>query len=251
MKTLIVDDEPLAREGLQLLLAAHEDIVIVGFACDGPEAIEAIQTLQPDLVFLDINMPGCDGFEVLSALDKDILPQVIFLTAYDEFAIEAFRVNALDYLLKPLTQERLDESVRRAKASQHQQQALQLNIKSLLSDLNASQYSTNEDRLVIRNDGHVHFLKLQEIIWVEADGDYVSIHTNIKSHLVRETMRNMEGKLSEKGFQRIHRSSIVNLSEIRELVSNENGDYDVVLNNGAILKLSRTYRDALYNKMSI
>lgn len=248
MNALIVDDEHLAREGLSLMLATYADVRIAGEACDGLEAVTQIQALKPDLVFLDINMPGKNGLEVVEAVGVEHMPRVIFLTAYDEYAIDAFRVNALDYLMKPVNEDRLGESLARARFALAASQPVQAQLGDLLRQLQVDK--DNHDRITIRADGHVHFLKPGDIVWVQADGDYVTVHTRERSHLIRATMKAMEEQLAGRGFQRIHRSSIVNLNEIGELVSTDSGDYEVILQDRSSLKLSRTYRDALYRKMA-
>lgn len=246
MKVLVVDDEQLAREALEHLLRAHDDVEIVGYCRDGVEAVAGIRELDPDLVFMDINMPGRNGLEVVGDIGAENMPRVVFLTAHDEYAISAFRVNALDYLLKPVSQDRLDESLDRARTDLNEQFSPRLD--DLLQQLGVAN-RRQPDRVMIRSGGHVYFLKPEDIEWIQAEGDFVSIHTQSRSHLVRETMKNMEKKLSARGFQRIHRSSMVRLDAIRELVSNDNGDYEVVLGDQTVLKLSRTYRDDLYRKM--
>jgi len=248
VKVLIVDDELLAREGLDLMLAEFPDIEIVGQCGDGQEAVESIRKLQPDLVFLDINMPGGSGFDVVQAVGAAAMPLTVFLTAYDEFAVEAFRINALDYLLKPVSSERLADSLARARQVLAQDKTMETRLQGLLAHM--TQEPRDDDRVVIRVDGHVYFLKPEDISHIQADGDYVTVFTRDRSHLVRDTMKNMEDKLSSLGFQRIHRSSIVNLDAIGELVCNDNGEYDVILHDDTVLKLSRSYRDALYARMA-
>jgi len=248
MRVLIVDDEQLAREALGLLLDAHADVEIVGYARDGIEAIAAIRSARPDLVLMDINMPGRNGLEVVAEIGVGTMPRVVFVTAYDEHAISAFRVNALDYLLKPVTAERLSESLDRARAELAEGRYFGPRLDALLEQLGAAK-EAESGRVMIRSGGHVFFLRPAEIDWVEAEGDYITIHTQSRSHLVRETMKNMEKKLAARGFQRIHRSSMVRLDAIRELVSNDSGDYEVVLRDRTVLKLSRSYRDELYRKL--
>jgi two-component system LytT family response regulator len=251
MRVLIVDDEPLAREGLRLLLAAEPDLSLCGECGNGLEAVQAIGNVQPDLVFLDINMPGLTGLEVVAEVGINNMPLVIFLTAYDQHAVEAFTLNALDYLLKPVAELRLRESLQRArsKLQQRQLQSHQQQLGKMLAQLTQQTTPAKAERLMIRSASHVYFVKPADITWVEADGDYVSIHTNGKKHLVRETMKQMEERLAAQGFQRIHRSSLVNLEAIRELVADHNGDYQVILHDSTALKLSRTYRDELCEKL--
>ena len=248
MKVLLVDDEPLARDGLRLLLASAPDIEIVGECADGDAAVAAITAHNPDLVFLDINMPGRNGLDVVRAIGPDKMPLIIFLTAYDQHAIEAFTLHALDYLLKPVSEARFQASLQRAREQHQKRGDSAQQLSQLLQQLTA-RVAPADERIMIRTTGHVYFLKPGEITWVEADGDYVSIHTPGKTHLVRETMKHMEEKLSGQGFQRIHRGSLVNLSAIRELLTSDSGDYDVVLQEGTRLKLSRAYRDELMQRL--
>jgi two-component system LytT family response regulator len=247
LKVLLVDDEPLARDGLRLLLASAPDVEIVGECADGDAAVAAIAANKPDLVFLDINMPGRGGLDVVRAIGPGHLPLIVFLTAYDQHAIEAFTLHALDYLLKPVSEARFHASLQRARDQLLKGGSTQ-QLSQVLQQLSAK-VATADERIMIRTTGHVYFLKPGEITWVEADGDYVSIHTPGKTHLVRETMKHMEEKLSAQGFQRIHRGSLVNLGAIRELLTSESGDYDVVLQEGTRLKLSRAYRDELMQRL--
>ena len=254
IKVLIVDDEPLAREGVALRLAKHGDIEVIAECESGSEAIRSILSLSPDLVFLDIKMPKVTGFDVVNAVGVEHMPPVIFLTAYDEFAIQAFQTHAIDYLLKPIEDDRFIESLDHArqhilknKISQRSQQLTQLLSQTQASNPNQEQAS---GRLVIRSNGHVYLLLAEDIYWVEAEGDYVSVHTPSKSHLVRETMKSMEQRLTPQGFQRVHRSSIVNLNYVRELISLDNGDYQIILRDNTCVKLSRNYRDELYRRLN-
>lgn len=251
MRVLIVDDEVLAREGLRLMLSAEADVAICGEAGNGFDAVQQIAKLQPDLVFLDINMPGLSGLEVVGEIGTSNMPLVIFLTAYDQHAVDAFTLNALDYLLKPVSEPRLRDSLQRArhKLQQRQLQQHQKQLGDMLAQLSKQMLPLQAERLMIRSASHVYFVKPADITWVEADGDYVSIHTSGRKHLVRETMKQMEGRLAMQGFQRIHRSSLVNLSAIRELIADDNGDYQVILHDSTTLKLSRSYRDELYEKL--
>lgn len=252
MKVLIVDDEPLAREGLRLMLATQPDVLVVGECGNGEEAVTAIGALQPELVFLDINMPLLDGIAVVEQVGPAHMPLVCFLTAYDEYAVTAFKLNALDYLLKPVTDQRLLESLQRARGELQNRQQLnqQAQLTRLLEQLSVQgKTAAAQERLMIRSAGHVYFLKPADISWVQAEGDYVTIHATGKSHLVRETMKEMEDKLKAHGFQRVHRSSLVNLNAIRELVADHNGDYQVVLRDDTRMKLSRAYREELCEKL--
>ncbi|PCH60340.1 MAG: DNA-binding response regulator [SAR86 cluster bacterium] len=257
--TLIVDDEPLAREGLTLLLAGEEDIQIIGECSNGTEAIAAIAKQQPDLVFLDIKMPQQDGFDVLSGIGSPA-PLIVFITAYDEFAVEAFDANAIDYLLKPVRRRRLQETLERIRKQLKQRDAVTqdghldqlLHSIAQLDLVKVSDKATQaspDARIIVRSHGQIYFLQAQDIIWVEAAGDYVTIHTSDKSHLLRDTMRNMEKRLDPHGFKRVHRSAIVKLSCVQQLKSNPNNDYHVVLKNGTTLNLGRSYKDSLYQSL--
>jgi two-component system LytT family response regulator len=262
INVLIIDDEPLARDGISLRLAEEEDINIIGECANGSDAIRSILSLQPDLVFLDIKMPKVNGFDVVNAVGLEYMPPVIFLTAYDEYAIEAFKTHAVDYLLKPIDNDRFRESLQHARQqilkntiAQRSEQLTDLLTKtkdlgnqSLRKSHTTTQFSN--ERLVIRSNGHVYLLESNDIYWVEAEGDYVSVHTPEKSHLVRETMKNMEARLHEQGFQRVHRSSIVNLAYVRELISLDSGDYKIILRDNTGVKLSRNYRDILYKRLN-
>jgi len=271
INVLIVDDEPLAREGLTLFLKQENDINIIAQCENGSDAIRAILSLTPDLVFLDIKMPKVSGFDVINAVGIEHMPPVIFLTAYDEYAIEAFRTHAIDYLLKPIERSRLQESLQHARQqilknaiAQRSEQLTQLltqtnnptqpQIEPKIEAQQQANPSKNEntqnERLVIRSNGHVYLLESHDIYWIEAEGDYVSVHTPNKSHLVRETMKNMEARLTHQGFQRVHRSCIVNLNYVRELISVDSGDYQIILRDNTCVKLSRNYRDTLYQRLN-
>jgi two-component system LytT family response regulator len=251
ISVLIVDDEPLAREGVALHLQRERDFLVVAMCGSGREAIKLIHQQKPDLVFLDIHMPGLSGFDVIEALGVENMPPVIFLTAYENFALKAFDVCAVDYLLKPIDPARFAASV--DKVRQHfrrtmiVQSALQLS--SLLTNETAS--SPCIERLIVKSHGHTYFIPIADILWVEANGDYVDVYTPAKTHLVRETMHNIEQQLIPWGFQRIHRSAIVRLTMITELITHSVGDYYLVLNNGKKLKLSRNYRDVLLQKLHL
>jgi two-component system LytT family response regulator len=253
IRTLIVDDEPLAREGVALALAAERDVEIVGSCEDGPSAVQAIRDLDPDLVFLDVKMPGLDGFAVIDEIGADKMPPVIFLTAYEEHALRAFRVNALDYLLKPIDAADLRKSVERARRRRAQDEigAWRGELRALVATLAHERAGTGTaERILVRTNGRVHVLDPREIDWVEAAGDYVTMHSAGKSHLVRDSLRNIEARLGAHGFLRIHRSILVKLACIRELAAKDSGDHDVVLHDGTVLRLSRSYKDALYEALN-
>lgn len=243
IRTLIVDDEPLGRGGIRARLQSEPDIEIVGECANGRLAIEALHTLAPDLLFLDVQMPGLNGFEVLAQSPPATLPVVIFVTAYDQYAVRAFDVHALDYLLKPIDDERFRLALARART--HLQQKTDSTrgqqFAALLADLPRP---APHDRFVIKSDGRISFVKTEEVDWVEAVGDYARLHVGRQSHLVRETMTALEARLAH-SFLRIHRSLIVNAERIKELHPLFNGEYNVILSDGTELKSSRSYRQRL------
>lgn len=274
IRILVVDDEPLAREGVVFQLRSERDVEIVAECENGNAAIRAIRDLKPDLVFLDIRMPKVSGFDVIAKVGAANMPLVIFLTAYDEHAVEAFALNALDYLLKPLEKNRFQESLTRARTRLLQNQAMQQReqLEGLLVAISAATQKAAVDstaardssitgraapmpdappRIAIKLSGQIHFLHPDEIDWVESEGDYVSVHVATRSHLVRETMQTMEKRLDSYGFARIHRSAIVNLAKISKLVASDHGDYEAQLSSGLTLKIGRNYREALFVRLKI
>lgn len=253
IRAIIVDDEPLAREGVAMVLEQEADIEIVGQCGDGGAAIRAIKDESPDLVLLDIKMPGLSGFDVVESIGVSSMPAVIFLTAYDEYALRAFRVNAVDYLLKPIDGQLLRDSLQKVRRSLADKSLAERGrqLSGLLNDLTLAEKAGDRsaNRIVVRNGGRVYFLRPREISWVEAAGDYVTVHTLEGSHLIRESMKGIQEQLDSHGFQRIHRSSLVNREFIRELAVTKGGDYEVVLKDGTRCRLSRGYRDALFASM--
>ncbi len=243
IRTLIAEDEPVARERLRTLLTQEEDVQVIGDCKDGEETINAVRALKPDLLFLDVEMPNVNGFGVLDEVGPDACPVVIFTTAYDHYAVKAFDMHALDYLLKPFDETRLKQALNRARTHIQRSENEQLahRLFSLLQDVGPK----FADRLVIRSGGRIVFLKTREIDWIEAAGNYVQIHSGEHCHLVRETMNSMESKLDTSMFLRIHRSIIVNVESIKELEPCGNGEYIVQLYNGKGLSLSRSFRDRL------
>lgn len=241
--TLIVDDEPLARERLKRFLRDEPEIEIIGECGDGESAVTSIKQQHPDLIFLDIQMPEKNGFEVIRSLGVKKLPIVIFVTAYDQYALQAFDVHALDYLLKPFNKERLHRAVSRAREqfAKKNSGSIDERIISLLEDLRPEKRYL--ERLVVKTSGRIFFLKAEEIDWIEAAGNYVKIHSGRDAHMIRETMNGIEAKLDPDRFLRIHRSTVVNVDKIKELHPMFSGDYAVILRNGAELSLSRNYRD--------
>ena len=250
IRTLVVDDEPLARERLTSLLAAEQDIEVVGQCRDGEEAVTAIVDHSPDLVFLDVQMPAMNGFEVIDAVGPERMPLVIFVTAYDQHALRAFQVRALDYVLKPFDRERFQEALQRARAHIQRDETGDLGrrLLALVKDLRRDQPKT--DRLDVKSGGRLFFLRADEIDWIEAAGNYVRLHVGTTSHLLRETMNAIEGRLDPEKFFRIHRSRIVNMERIQEMQPWLNGEYAVVLRTGTRLTLSRGYREKLQERLA-
>ncbi len=244
ISTLIVDDEPPARAVIRQMLKEHSDIELAGECATGSETLVALKTLMPDLLFLDIQMPEMDGFALLEALDDEHLPVVIFVTAYDRYAVRAFDVAAVDYLLKPFDHERLARALDRARQSlQDKSQADRTQqMLRLLTELHArSEYL---ERFVIKNNGRVLLIPVGEVDWIEAEGNYLLLHTGKQAHLIRETMQSLERKLDPRKFLRIHRSTMVNIGSVKELHVHVNSDEQlVILKNGGQLTLSRRYRD--------
>ena len=251
MRAIIVDDEELARRGIRALLNRAGDVEIVSECCNGEEAIRAISAAEPELVYLDIQMQGKTGFDVIAALPKAKCPHVIFVTAFDRFAVRAFEIHALDYLLKPVNEERFNASLARARAAvagarggsvirRYWQMATELRASSGQAPL-----PSMTDRIPVKTHGRVVIVNVAEIDWVEADGDYVSVHVGAKSWLLRETIAAAEARLALSGFVRIHRSTLVNIYCVRELLPLSKGEFTVVLHDGTELKLSRNYHFAL------
>lgn len=251
IRTLIVDDEPLAREGIRQLLDSHDDIKIVGEANDGIHAVELIKAKNPDLVFLDIQMPERDGFGVVEQVGAERMPEVIFVTAFDQFALRAFEIHALDYLLKPIDPDRFADAVARAKAHITMQNSTAMSEKlvQLLKDIPTQRQFVQ--RLAIKSAGKVIFVSTSDIDWIEANGDYVWVHSQGKKNLLRERISELSNKLDPNHFARIHRSTIVNINRINDLEPMFYGDYAVHLHDGTKLTLSRSYRDKLFSLLHL
>jgi two-component system LytT family response regulator len=253
VRALIVDDEPLARQRLRTLLKGESDIEVVGECSNGHEAVAAVLELHPDLLFLDVQMPVLDGFGVLEALGTEQLPAVIFVTAYDTYAIRAFEVNALDYLLKPFDRDRFRKALQRARdmISKEPPSYTGEQLGALLVESHPERGTAAGrppiDRLVIKSSGRVFFLRTEEIDWIEAAGNYLRLHVGNEMHLLRDTMNNLEARLRPDKFLRIHRSTMVNLERVKELQPWFHGDYKVILLDGTELTLSRSYRPKLKN----
>jgi two-component system LytT family response regulator len=251
MRAIIVDDEELARRGVRALLKRAGDVEIVSECGSCEEAIRAISAAEPELVYLDIQMQGKTGFDVIAALPKTLCPHVIFVTAFDRFAVRAFEIHAFDYLLKPINEERFNASLARARVAVAgaRDGSMIRRFWQMATELRASSgqdlLPPVTDRIPVKAHGRVMIVNVAEIDWVEADGDYVSVHVGAKSWLLRETIAAAEARLALSGFVRIHRSTLVNIYRVRELLPLSKGEFTVVLVDGTALKLSRNYRFAL------
>jgi len=245
IRAIIVDDEPPARNKIRELLKLEPDIEIVDECSNGREAVISIAGNSPDLVFLDIQMPELDGFGVIEALGAERLPAVIFVTAYDHYAVQAFDVHAIDYLLKPFDRQRFQIALARAKENLQTNRREKINqqLSSLLRQLKSPR--TSNERFVVKSGGRVFFLKYDEIDWIEAAGNYIRLHVGNETHLLRETMNAIQKKLDPGRFIRIHRSTFVNIEKIKELQPWFHGEYVVILRDGTQLTMSRSYRSNL------
>lgn len=281
VRILIVDDEPAARRGVRLLAEAVADVRVVGEAGDGPEAVRQIEALRPDIVFLDVQMPGCDGFEVIERVGPATMPVVVFVTAFDAHALKAFDVAAVDYLLKPYEDVRFHAALARAREAVRRRRSgdLASRLERLLTAFERGEIAPPppsgrespalaplpvpapapaasapadgttagglSDRILIRSSGEIFFLKTEEIDWIEAEGDYMKFHAAGRTHLLRETMARLEARLDPRRFIRIHRSTIVNVDRVRKMSPAFAGEYAVILHDGTKLRLSRGYQDRL------
>ena len=230
IRALIVDDEALARSNIAALLQNDSEILIAGECASGYDAIDFVRKSRPDLMFLDVQMPECDGFEVLERLGSDAPQAVVFVTAYDRYAIKAFEVEALDYLLKPFDDERFFRVLARAKEVLRQPR--------------------REHRMMVKSAGRAVFIRAAEIDWIEAADYYACLHVGGHTHLIRRSMSDLEREMDSRMFCRIHRSAIVNIERVRELRLEDSGEYEVLLVDGTRLKLSRTYREQLQHRLS-
>lgn len=274
IRVLVVDDEPIARRRVRRMLRLEPDVDVIDEVGSGSEAIEAIRKERPDLVLLDVQMPDVDGFGVVDALGAEAMPPTIFVTAFNEYAVRAFDVNAIDYLLKPYDPERFRSAFQRARShmervsSAEQGRKIRALLEQVIGDDRTSAALADRgpasapngmgappprvrflDRLMVKHDGRVSFVKVSDVDWFEASGNYVRVHAGKGSHLIRETMHHIEAQLEPSMFVRIHRAVIVNIDRIKELQPWFAGDYVVILRDGRQLKLSRTYREHLQSRM--
>jgi two-component system LytT family response regulator len=260
IRAIIVDDEELARRGIEIRLAAHPDVQIVGHCENGREALEAVVREKPDLMFLDIQMPGMSGFDVLARLPHESMPMIVFVTAYDRFALDAFEAQALDYLLKPINDTRFAQALERVRSFWRQKSAVAqrdklmeliaatkgsaaLDSEEIQRQLDAAVGPEYPEVLPIRDDHGTVRLDVSRIDWIDAAGDYMCVHADGRTYVLRETMKSLEAILDPKVFQRVHRSTIVNIQRVRRLRPHTNGEYFLTLDDGQEIKLSRSYRD--------
>ena len=258
LRAIVVDDESLARQGLNLRLKNIAEVEVIGEYSNGREAVNAVAELRPDLLFLDIQMPGMSGFDVVARLQQDEMPLIIFTTAYDQYAIEAFKVHAVDYLLKPIEPERLQDSVYRAVSHKkmdgvvtEKQRLLELIISITgKSEGSITQLLKNHtgvraypEKIAIKDGGETTLVETSDIDWVDAAGDYMCIHDNDETHIMRITMKELEAQLDPTNFQRVHRSTIVNLDRVTKVCSHLNGEFHLILVNGVSIKMSRSYKE--------
>jgi two-component system, LytTR family, response regulator len=256
ISVVIADDEPLARKGLRVWLRTEADLTVVGEASSGQEAVRAIETLRPDLVFMDIRMPGIDGFQVLARAAPVHLPLVIFVTAYDSYALKAFETHALDYLLKPLTERRLRQAIDRARwvlAAQEELEKKHGGLLQMLESRDQLQGQTPPEtgtgrylsRFAVRDDNRFLLVTADQVDWIDSAANYVRLHVGNSAYLIRMTMNELEQKLDPDRFARIHRSTIVNINRVKEVTPDWHGEFDVKLVDGTNLRLTRTYRQRL------
>jgi two-component system LytT family response regulator len=251
IRTLIVDDEPLAREGLRLMLGTVRGVEVVGESSDGAAAIEAIGALAPDVVLLDVQMPGLSGFDVVEQAGSRHLPLVVFVTAYDVHALRAFQVHAFDYLLKPVRPERLAEAMARvrddlARGTPPRERLLDVVDEARRQSSPGS--GTYRGRFTVRDRDRYVLVQAADVDWIDAAGNYVRLNVGPREYLLRSTLADVERQLDPRAFSRIHRSTIVSLSRVREIRVDAHGDYDVTLNDGRTLKMSRSYRQRLLGR---
>ncbi|MEM7083993.1 MAG: response regulator [Pseudomonadota bacterium] len=260
IQALLVDDEELARRGLALRLDDYDDIEICGECRNGREALDAVNASRPDVIFLDIQMPGMDGFDVARQLASSTMPAIIFVTAYDQFALKAFDAHALDYLLKPINANRLQEAIERLRLTLQKDRAPEERQKllDLVCRLSGKELSLDEalahapdqypPRLELREGSGVLFVEVSDVDWIDAAGDYMCLHAAGETHVIRTTMKRFEEQLNPDQFVRIHRSTLVNWNRVVKVQPHKNGDYNVSLKTGGVLRMSRTYAQKLKSR---
>lgn len=260
IRAIVVDDEALARQGLAMRLGQLDQVEILRSCSSGKEALLAITELEPDLVFLDIQMPGMTGFEVIENLQQDNMPMIIFVTAYDAFAVDAFNVHAIDYLLKPIEQERLQQAIEKVteRLGHDNMVVAKQRLLDIVIGLTGKSEAAIEqmlnskgeqiafaDKLAIKDGSSTTFVPVRNIDWIDAAGDYMCVHVNGSTHIMRTTMKELESQLDPTIFQRVHRSTIVNLERVEKVSSHINGEFHLTLTCGSSLKMSRSYKDKI------
>jgi two-component system LytT family response regulator len=256
IKAVIVDDEALARDAIRLRLKNEPDIEVVGEAADGADAVELLRRIQPDLLFLDVQMPVMDGFEVIENVPPDHLPIVVFVTAYDRYALKAFETHALDYLLKPFTASRFHAAIDRARleVAKSGDRGTHQRLIELLEERRQARAGEPDAgqgylaRIAVKRNQRIALIGVADIDWIESSGNYLHLHTHGTSHVVRMTMGELERRLDPARFARIHRSTIVQMDRIQDIIAAWHGDFDVTLRDGTVLRLSRNYRDRVLDR---
>jgi len=254
LRIIIVDDEPVARLGLRNIVQSHEGAIVAGECGSGSEAVDMIRAMEPDLVLLDIEMPDLDGFQVVQTIGVDIMPMVIFVTAFNQYALKAFDVHAFDYLLKPIKKDRVHEAIDRAAGLLQTNEPVTEQLQEVLSYLKVQKPSVDQipknDRLIVRDGSRIALLNVTDISWIEAAGNYVQIHVPDTRHLLRATMRDISERLAGYGFVRISRSSLVNSAHVVECALRSKGGYNVRLRTGEVLPSSRAHRENIEAMLS-
>jgi len=243
----IADDEPLARERIVSMLATHENYDVVAVCKDGAEAVSAIRKKTLDVLFLDVRMPELDGFQVLEALGSGAVPVIVFVTAFEDYALRAFEVSALDYLLKPFDRPRFEQTLARVEArlASGEERTMSAELRDFLHGLSASQPPQYSERFAVKANGDIYFVRAEDVDWIDSAGNYVALHAGGRKHLVRDTIKSVESKLDPRKFVRVHRSAIINLDRLKKLQPYFHGEYVVTLTDGTTLTSSRGYSDRL------
>jgi len=247
VRVAIADDEPLARERLRAMLRGREGYTIVAECNDGVEATAALASHDIDLLFLDVQMPGLYGFHILEAPDTAPLPMIVFVTAYNDYALRAFDVSALDYLLKPFDKERFEKTLARVeeRLATRQASGISAELRDLIRGLSATAAPSHVSRFPVRANGEIYFVRVEDVDWIDAEGNYVALHAAGRRHLVRDTIKSLETRLDPAKFVRVHRSAIVNVDRLRKLQPYFHGEYVITLHDGTTLTSSRTYSERL------
>jgi two-component system LytT family response regulator len=247
IKVAIADDEPLARERLRSLLEGREGYAIVAECVDGAEALAALTQHDIDLLFLDVQMPGLNGFQILDSLSSGPLPMIVFVTAFDDYALRAFDVSALDYLLKPFDKERFEMTLIRVEERFFGREKAEMSgeLREFIRTLSTTASPTHVSRFPVRANGEIYFVRVEDVDWIDAEGNYVALHAAGRRHLVRDTIKSLEDRLDPAKFVRVHRSAIINVDRLRKLQPYFHGEYVITLQDGTTLTSSRTYSDRL------